>query len=152
VFGSVVPVVCGVGHEQDETIADYVADLRASTPSNAAELIAPHRQDIVNYVDSRASTMTINMEDLHEGAIHNIDSAVASLDSVMTKKVSVFERTVERMVMYLKFFQERITMHTMETISLLGSDPKCQKQLKRERYMVTLGTVTQKKRNLNLQE
>ncbi len=46
VFSSKVPVVVGVGHERDETIADYVADLRASTPSNAAERVVPERGDI----------------------------------------------------------------------------------------------------------
>ncbi len=51
VAASRVPVVCGVGHETDVSIAELVADRRASTPSNAAELAVPERDVLVAELD-----------------------------------------------------------------------------------------------------
>lgn len=46
VFQSRVPVIVGIGHERDESLAEYAADMRASTPSNAAERAVPSREQI----------------------------------------------------------------------------------------------------------
>lgn len=46
-----IPVISAVGHEIDFTIADFVADMRAPTPTGAAELSVPQRQDIINYLN-----------------------------------------------------------------------------------------------------
>lgn len=54
-FASPVPVIVGVGHERDVTIADLVADVRASTPSNAAERIVPDRRDVASAIEAMVS-------------------------------------------------------------------------------------------------
>lgn len=52
IFASEIPVISAVGHEPDVTIADYVADKRASTPSNAAELAVPDVNEFYDYLSS----------------------------------------------------------------------------------------------------
>ncbi|WP_287028622.1 exodeoxyribonuclease VII large subunit [Pseudomonas sp. UBA6310] len=65
----VTPIVSAVGHETDVSIADFVADVRAPTPSAAAELLAPHSADLRLRIDGLRRRLLLRMQDrLHRDA------------------------------------------------------------------------------------
>ncbi len=61
IFSSQVPIISAVGHETDFTIADFVADLRAPTPTGAAEMAVPHSTDLLERILDRKKRLTRTM-------------------------------------------------------------------------------------------
>lgn len=61
IFASIIPIVCGVGHEIDVTISDFVADYRAPTPSAAAELVSPNIEEWQNKIMHAQSRINHSM-------------------------------------------------------------------------------------------
>jgi len=57
IFNSAVPIISAVGHETDYTISDFTADIRAPTPSAAAELAVPNRIEIRRHIESLSTRM-----------------------------------------------------------------------------------------------
>ena len=64
VAGSRIPVVSAVGHETDYTLCDFVADLRAATPSNACELVVPDSRALQQQLDEAETRMAAALERL----------------------------------------------------------------------------------------
>ena len=75
IAASALPVVSAVGHEIDFTIADFVADLRAPTPSAAAELIAPDASELLRMLDERAAFLRRRVS----SAVENLRMHLAGL-------------------------------------------------------------------------
>ena len=74
IFDSEIPVISAVGHEPDVTISDYVADLRAATPSNAAELAVPDREALVQALDSMSAAMATVLDRQIKNAKQRLDA------------------------------------------------------------------------------
>lgn len=74
-----IPVVSGIGHETDFTLADFVADQRAPTPTAAAELLSPDVPDLRARIARQRFTLTRNMRDRISRASQRVDEIIRAL-------------------------------------------------------------------------
>jgi exodeoxyribonuclease VII large subunit len=81
IAASPVPVVSAIGHEVDVTIADFVADLRAPTPSAAAELLVPDRSDLERGLQRQHERLISRLRSRLQGAAQRLDHLHARLQA-----------------------------------------------------------------------
>jgi len=91
VFGSRLPVIVGVGHERDETLADYAADVRASTPTNAAEIIAPDRREILASLETGSRRLTGALSAVIDARETAVDRLTGRLEAGIGRVSAAFE-------------------------------------------------------------
>ena len=92
IFHSAVPIVSAVGHEIDFTICDFVADLRAPTPSAAAELIVPDVIDLQRRIDSCARALARQLLNRVRDAQQRLDHARETLQRCLVHKIDSYKR------------------------------------------------------------
>ncbi len=104
-----MPVVSGVGHETDTTLADFAADLRAPTPTAAAELSAPSRSDSLAVLDAAAAAM-------HRRIRRAIDTEAQRLDTLAMRSLRPVD-AVRRQSQGLNVWSMRLTSATQRLVA-----------------------------------
>ena len=102
IYNSRIPIISGVGHETDFTICDFVADLRAPTPSVAAELAVPDATEQKNYIVSLRNTLDYHIENSLNDRYRKIESYKNS--PILRNP----EKIIENCELYLDILNSRI--------------------------------------------
>lgn len=127
---SALPVVCGVGHETDVTLADLAADLRAPTPTAAAELAAPERDGLLMVLSARADTLSRRVRQRLDGAAQGLDTLALRLQrpaqrlgaeqgrlaALAQRRDTALGRTIERERLALEHRTQRLRQSVAATL------------------------------------
>lgn len=89
-----IPVISAVGHESDTTLCDHVADLRAGTPSIAAERAVPVKADLVAQVEDLSARLARAPRQRAEGQVQQLDYLALRLEKALGQAASRAERRV----------------------------------------------------------
>jgi len=95
IAASEIPIISAVGHEIDFTISDFVADLRAPTPSAAAELVVPRRDELQNTIENYKTRIS-------QALLSGVNSTRQFLDEALSKLSKNLRHTLELMNSRLK--------------------------------------------------
>lgn len=107
IYNAKTPIVSAVGHEIDFTISDFVADLRAPTPTGAGELVVPNKTDALKFIDQlkkRTITNTSNLLNIYNKNLLNIKNSyiLKNPHNIYLVKAQQFDNVVTKLELVTK--------------------------------------------------
>ncbi|MBS57123.1 MAG: exodeoxyribonuclease VII large subunit [Rickettsiales bacterium] len=134
-----IPIISAIGHETDTTIIDYIADLRASTPTAAAELVVPVKLELINIVESLNQRMIYGMDNKFKENLSNLNNLISYLKTPkqiissfkdrlnfigtglkrnLKNNIEIFSRDLSTLTSFLKIPNELINFNQSKIKSL----------------------------------
>ncbi len=126
-YASRIPVLAGIGHEVDTTIADMVADRRAATPTHAAQILWPERRELLQVVDDLEIRLHARLKDCMQEMERHVAAMVKALGWLSPV------RRMER-------WEERLG-HDRERLSVAGRQVLQRKQVELDSLVAALGRL-----------
>lgn len=123
IFESKIPIISAVGHEVDFTIADFVADLRAPTPTGAAEMAVPTKYDIENLLKEKKSRINTLIKNNLKTKIEKVKSLKTSF--VLKNPMTLYELKEQKLDTLMeqlnKNMQKKLSDHTVRLDTIKNS-------------------------------
>lgn len=91
IYNSKIPIITGIGHEVDYTIADFVSDRRAPTPSAAAEIAVFNKEEILSSIENYKSTLNYRMAQILKDRYNNMENLKRRLEINSPERIIVNE-------------------------------------------------------------
>ncbi len=165
IYKSSIPIVSGVGHEVDFTIADFVADMRAPTPSASAEIVAPNSQFWIDQLkhlnqqakhfihnlisESKLKLSNINRKIQHPGQkvqiqMQMIDHLESQLNSIIKLTINEKKSKIDKILSRISQMKHIILGNKQQKMSLLSQELETinPKNIIKRGYSITLNEET----------
>jgi exodeoxyribonuclease VII large subunit len=122
VAASTIPIISAVGHETDTTLIDYVSDLRAPTPTGAAEMAVPVREELLSFVETLAARQNSSLRSYLMRQRERIDGLARGLPRPQ-QLVASMDQTLDGLSERLGFALPRYVQQKFERLNALRLSP-----------------------------
>ena len=139
IAGSRIPTLLGIGHEVDESLADLVADVRAATPSNAAQILVPDKQEIIRSVN-------VQIESLLPRILQIINQQRQQINGLLSDVIDSIDRALSDQIWRLGSLKNTLNQLNPSVIlargyALIRGDIEIGKKLEIETSKIIIGAT-----------